>query len=158
VAWEVLNETDGDTQWVDSSFNLYSPNSFSPDISIPNQFELQDESTALAMKLQAEEDQKLAKMISQNEPYLHSPSQPSLGYDHPDMAGVYSPQPIPSPLTHSKPKKGKKPKPHVGNPTHQPPPLKLSESKGKPQGTSPDLQQHTSKTKTSEKEGECVLI
>jgi len=78
IVWEVLNETDGDTQWVDSSFNLYTPkNNFSP-ISSSGA----DESTALAMKLQAEEDQKYAKMIAENDQYENSHTEITHHPDH----------------------------------------------------------------------------
>jgi hypothetical protein len=64
VVWEVLNETDGDTQWVDSSFNLFNQSSAPAYISeSPSDF---DDSASLARKLQAEEDQKLARSLAQN--------------------------------------------------------------------------------------------
>jgi len=72
VIWEVLNEIDGDTQWVDSNFNLYRPtlqdtviHEFDPSSPDPQGLRA---SQQLALKLQEEEDKKFARQIAQTQP------------------------------------------------------------------------------------------
>jgi len=71
VIWEVLNEIDGDTQWVDSNFNLYRPSLQATviheyDHSSPDSQNLS--SQQLALKLQEEEDKKFARQVAQSRP------------------------------------------------------------------------------------------
>jgi len=101
VVWEVLNETDGDTQWVNSSFILYTPPS---PTNFPTDFG--DDSEALAKQLQAEEDRQYAKLVSAQDEEFYSDHPLSTrpvshsARPHKSHSPKYNQLPAPVPVTH----------------------------------------------------------
>lgn len=147
VVWEVLNETDGDTQFVDANFNLFHQSHSNILISTS------PTDDSYARTLQAEEDREYARLLNQQQQHHHHHYPEELNFRQDNHLYELEPT-IPTSMIHPHIQQHHKP------PSKKPVPVKTTQP---PHSNKPTKQKQTTTKSTNEKptkpeEESCIIL